>query len=406
MSDTLAIYGGTPVRREPWPATGRRFGETELEELRAALEQNTLFYTAGGKTRALCERMAALVGTEYAIACSSCSAAIHAALKACGVGPGDEVVTSPITDAGTVLGIVYEGAIPVFADVDPGSCNLTAETVAARLTERTRAVIAVHLQGNPVDLNPLLALCRRRGIRLIEDCAQAWGARLNDRPVGSMGDVGCYSLNDFKHISAGDGGLIVANDPELHHRAALAIDKCYDRIDGSRPMEFCAPNYRITELQSAVALAQLDRLPAIAERRHALGARLAAGLAGLDGVHAPTSVPGAWPSWWIYLIGLDAARYDAPAFAAAVVAEGVPVRVGYVEPVHLAYRYLRERSAFNHSHWPFDQATAVPDYAPGLCPNAERAMASCLLFPISEWLDEQAVDDAVAAVGKVAAGLG
>jgi len=165
MSHELAIHGGPPVRREPRPPTGRRYGDAELEEPRAVLEQNTLFHTSGGKTRALCERMSALVGTRYALACSSCSAAIHAALKACGVGPGDQVITSRITDAGTILGIVYEGAIPVFADVDPGSCNMTAATVAACLTERTRAVIAVHLQGNPVDLDPLLAECRSRGRR-------------------------------------------------------------------------------------------------------------------------------------------------------------------------------------------------------------------------------------------------
>lgn len=173
IPEALAIQGGPKVRTRPWPKVGRRFGKAELKELREALAQNTLFYHYGKKTKTLCARMAKMAGARYALACSSGSAALHAAVKAVGVGPGDEVITSPITDAGTILGIVYEGTIPVFADVDPRSCNITAESIRARMTSRTAAVIVVHLQGNPADIIPIATLCRRKRVPLIEDCAQA-----------------------------------------------------------------------------------------------------------------------------------------------------------------------------------------------------------------------------------------
>ncbi|MCY3023750.1 MAG: DegT/DnrJ/EryC1/StrS family aminotransferase [Planctomycetota bacterium] len=399
----LALHGGPKARTRPWPAAGPRFGREELKHLREALAQNTLFYTQGRKTRQLCARMARLCGVPCVVPCSSGSAAIHAAVKACGVGPGDEVITSPITDAGTILGVVYEGAIPVFADIDPAAYNITAGSIAQRITPRTRAVIVVHLAGCPADMEPIVALCRRRKLKLIEDCAQAWGARLNGRWVGSFGTFGCFSLNDFKQISCGDGGLVVTRDKALYRHAWLAADKCYDRLGGTRAMEFVAPNYRITELQSAVALAQLGKLPRIARRRHELGERLAAGLRRIPGV-IPHHVPrGGYATYWFYLIQLVPAvlGVDVVTFAQAVQAEGIPVRKGYVDPVYLAYPYLQRRSAFNHSDWPFGAAHVVPPYRKGYCPNAETVIANCLFFPLNEWLSAREVDDTLAAIRKV-----
>src|SRR5512137_184002 len=210
------MNGGSKVRTAPWPGKGRRFGTEELRELKEALDQNTLFYLFGTKTKKLCARMAKLCGRRYVVACSSGSAAVHGAVKACGVGPGDEVVTSTITDAGTILGVVYEGAIPVFADVDPDNYNITAASIESRLSPRTKAVILVHLAGVPADVVPIQRLCRKRGIALIEDCAQSWGAKVDGRWVGSFGDVGTYSFNDYKHVSAGEGGLIATDDRALY----------------------------------------------------------------------------------------------------------------------------------------------------------------------------------------------
>ena len=403
----LALEGGSKIRRKAWPKPVRRFGKEELRQLREALAQNTLFYIHGAKTRQLAARMGELVGRRHVLACSSGSAALHAAVKACGVGPGDEVITTPITDAGTILGIVYEGGIPVFADVDPTRYNLTAETVAARLTARTRAVIVVHLAGCPADVKGIIRLCRPKGIRVIEDCAQAWGARIGGRWVGTFGDIGCFSLNDYKHISAGDGGLIVTNDEELYRTAWLGIDKCYDRAGGgqNRLMTFCAPNYRITELQSAVALAQLEKVEDIAGRRHGLGERLSAGVRKVEGVIPHGILPGGYASYWFYLLQIDEGKLgvDARSFAAAMNAEGIPGYAGYVEPVYLAYPYLRNETALHHTRWPFSMRRGKSPYRAGYCPQAERVLKRCFNFPLKEYLTESDIDDVIAAVAKVAA---
>ena len=163
----LALEGGPKVRKAAWPKPGKRFGREELKQLKEAFEQNTLFYKHGRKTDLMCAKMARLVGVKHVTPCSSGSAAIHGAVKACGVGPADEVITAPITDAGTLLGIIYEGAIPVFADVDTDSFNMTPASVEARITPRTRAVIVVHLMGNPADVEGIVAVCRKKGIKVM-----------------------------------------------------------------------------------------------------------------------------------------------------------------------------------------------------------------------------------------------
>jgi perosamine synthetase len=402
----LAIDGGPKVRTDPWPETGKRFGAEELQQLSEALEQNTLFYLHGSKTRKLCARMAKLCGRKHAIACSSGSAAVHGAVKACGIGPGDEVVTSTITDAGSILGVVYEGGIPVFADIDPDSYNITADTIEQKLSRRTRAVVLVHLAGVPADVKPIARLCKRRGITLIEDCAQSWGAKVDGRWVGTFGQVGTFSFNDYKHVSAGEGGLIVTDDAALYATAWRGIDKCYDRIKGTRDVFFVAPNYRITELQSAVAIAQLGRLGKICSTRHRLGERLSRGLSGIPGIR-PHAVPaGGYATYWYYLVGIDPAvlGVEARAFGRALNAEGIAGSGQfYMEPVHLAYSYLGRRTAFHHSTYPFSLARKEVSYRQGTCPHAEAMRSRVYYFPLNEWLTNREIDDTVAAIRKVAA---
>jgi perosamine synthetase len=400
----LAIDGGPKVRTKPWPRRNKRFGKEELKELKEALDQNTLFYMHGQKTKKMCAKMARICGSKYVVPCSSGSAALHGATKACGVGPGDEVITSPITDAGTLLGIIYEGAIPVFADIDPYSYNITPQSIAARITSRTRAVIVVHLAGNPADIKPIVRLCKKHKIALIEDCAQSWGAKVDGQWVGTFGDFGCFSLNDFKHIGCGDGGLIVTNDEQAFKTAWLCIDKCYDRVNAKRALYFCAPNYRITELQSAVAIAQLSKVRQITSKRHRLGDRLSRGLSKIGGIRPPKIIKGGYATYWFYLMQIDSdyLGVDPQTFGAALNAEGIPGHVGYVDPVHIAYPYLRRKTAFNHSRWPFSAARKLPPYRRGYCPNAETVLKKCFNFPLGEWLSPADIDDVVKAVTKVA----
>jgi len=401
----LAMDGGPKVRTEPWPEKGKRFGAEELKELKEALDQNTLFYMYGQKTKQLCARMTKMCGARYAVACSSGSAAVHGAIKACGIGPGGEVITSPITDAGTILGIIYEGAIPVFADIDPTTYSTTAATIKERLSKRTRAVIAVHLAGVPADIKPIVRLCKQKKIKLIEDCAQSWGTKVDGQWVGTFGDVGTFSFNDYKHLSAGEGGIIVTNDEELYKLAWRGIDKCYDRISGKRSVYFVAPNYRITELQSAVGLAQLGKLSKIASTRHRLGDRLTKGIQDIKGIKAHRVIKGGYATYWFYLVQIDPdyLGVDAGTFGKAMNAEGIPGSGGlYMKPVYLAYPYLQKKNPFHHSRWPFTLARKSIKYAEGYCPVAETAPQNVFYFPMTEWLSNKEIDDTVKAINKVA----
>ncbi len=402
---TLAIDGGKKVRTKPWPSVGRRFGKEELKQLEEALEQNTLFYLYGKKTKQLCAKMAKVCGSKHVVACSSGSAAVHGAVKACGVGPGDEVITSPFTDAGTVLGVIYEGGIPVFADIDPTSYSVTAASIKKHISKRTKAVIVVHLAGVPADIKPIVRLCKRHGIKVIEDCAQSWGTMVDGQWVGTFGDVGTFSLNDYKHLSAGEGGLIVTDDYDLYATAWRGIDKCYDRINNTRSVFFVAPNYRITELQSAVGIAQLGKLKRITSTRHRLGDRLTAGLKGIPGVTPHKVVKGGYATYWFYLIRLDTdyLGVDAPTFGKALNAEGIAGSGSfYMRAIHLEYPYLRQKTAFHHSRYPFTLARKSITYAEGSCPVAEQAADLVYHVPLNEWLSNREIDDTIAGVKKVA----
>lgn len=401
---TPAIAGGAPAMAGPY---GRetRYGEPELRQLREALEQGTLFYAQGRKVRALEEAFANRLGLGHAVACSSGTAAIHAALIALGVSPGDEVITSPITDMGSVIPILFQGAVPVFADVDPRTANLDPAAVERAITPRTRAVVAVHLAGNACDLDALSALCSARGVPLVEDCAQALGCTYRGRPAGTRGAVGCFSLNEFKHISCGDGGLVVTDDADLAVRLQLAVDKCYDRRPGVavRSPTFLAANYRMTELQGAVALAQLSRLDDIVARRRAWCSALTTALAGTPGLLLPEPTAGCDPSWWFYLMRVDPERLgaDADGLAAALRAEGLPTGAHYIGQCVYEYPLFVNHTAFARGAHPF----AARPYGAGLCPSAEEVLRTCVLLSVNEGYTREDLEGTARGIRRSAAWL-
>lgn len=400
--DLPAIAGGARAKtiaygKEP------RYGAEELRELGEALEQGTLFYAQGKKTRALEEEFARGNGAAYGVACSSGTAAIHAALIAAGISPGDEVITTPISDMGTISPILYQGAVPVFADVDERSYELSPAAVEAAITPRTRAVIAVHLWGNACDLDALKVLCERHSLVLIEDCAQAFGCTYNGQPIGTIGHMGCFSFNEFKHISCGDGGLVLTDNANLAERLRLATDKCYNRRADAvvRDPTFLAPNYRMTELQSAVALAQLKKLDSIVTRRQAWCARLNAALEDVPGLQTPRPTPGCEPSWWFYLLRVISEELgaDAHEFADALSAEGLPVAAGYIGRPIYEYPIFHEHSAFDRG----EHAYAARTYATGDCPTAEAILKTCVKLAINEAYTDTDLEETLHAVRRVAA---
>lgn len=404
LTDLPALAGGEKAKKTPF-TRAIRYGAAEREQLQEALDQQTLFYAQGKKVKTLEERFAAKNGVRFAVSTSSGTASIHAALIALGISPGDEVIVSPITDMGSVIPILYQGAVPVFADLDGATGCLDPASVEARITERTKAVLAVHLAGNACDLDRLGALCGARGIDLVEDCAQAFGCTYKGRPIGTVGKIGCFSLNEFKHISCGDGGIVITDDAALAVRLRLATDKAYDRRPEAlvRQPEFLAGNYRLTELQAAVALAQLEKLDDIVARRRAWCGELARRLQGLPGLRPPQATPGCDPSWWFFMMQVvpEELGADADEFAKAVSAEGIGVGAHYIGTPIYNYPVFARHSAFPRGEHAYQRT----DYAPGLCPETERILRDCVLLGVNEGYSETDLDETAAGIRKVACWL-
>ena len=399
-----AIAGGKPAKTKPY-AKQPRYGEEEIAELKEAIAQGTLFYAGGKKVKTLEKEFAAKHGAKFGVAASSCTAAIHSAAMAAGVSPGDEVIVPPITDMGTILPVMWQGAVPIFCDLDPHTYNMTAETIEAKITDRTRAIIAVHLAGNPCDLRAIQQIADKLKIILIEDCAQAHGTKYDGKAVGSFGHIGCYSFNEYKHISTGDGGMITTSDAELAAKLRLATDKAYDRSPGVaiRDPKFMANNYRMTELQGAVGVAQLRKLDSIIQRRNSWGTRLTDRLRPLEsaGLSMPAVTPGGTHTYWFCMMRVDKDKLGATAdeFTAAVKAEGLPVSAHYITRPIYKYPLFINHSAFERG----DHAYKRIDYTQVKCPTAEAILDTCVIMPVNEAYDDQDLEETVKAFEKVVA---
>jgi perosamine synthetase len=406
MKSRLAIDGGEPVRTKPFPSRAAGFGEEEMAHLRDVVESGHLFRVGGAKTQELEERFAALLGMKHAQAVTSGTAALHTAIGAVNPDPGDEIITTPLTDMGTVIGIIYQNAIPIFADVEPGGYHLDPDSVAREITPRTKAIIVVHLWGMAARMDEFLALGREHGIPIIEDCAQAYLTEYKGKLAGTMGRMGCFSLQQSKHMTCGDGGLIVTNDDDLADRARLFGDKGWDRSAADRGHLFVGMNYRITELQSAVALAQLGRVEEFVARRRKLGDLLTEKISGIPGVYAPADSTVSGNTYWFYPLRVDGDELGMTKerFIAALGAEGVPAWVWLAgQPLYM-FDALRLQRTFGNSHHPFDCACASRrvTYEAGICPNAEKTVAQLVTLTLHEFYTEDDVADMAAAIHKVA----
>jgi perosamine synthetase len=354
---------------------------------RTAIRTGTLTSTKGAFVKQLETRWAADCGVAQAHACSHGSAAIHCAVAAIDPEPGDEIVTSPITDMGALTPIVYQGAIPVFADVDPATCNVTAASIERVLSDRTRAVVVTHLFGNPCDMTAIMRLCRSRGVAVIEDCAQAFGARHAGRLVGTIGDIGCFSLQQGKHITTGEGGLVTTNNADYGRRMFLFINKAWGYGDKQPDHYFLALNYRMTELQGAVAVAQLDKLGFSVERRIALADELTAALAGLPGITTPEIRPGDVHTYWKYCLGVDSRIVTGGAvqLGAALKQRGIFSAPRYIQRPAFACEVFREQRTFGASRWPFTLARPeAVDYGIERFPGTYAGLDRVLVLPWNE----------------------
>lgn len=289
-------------------ASGRTLGLEECELAAQAIRSGTLNSTKGTFVARFEQAFAARMQRPHAIACASGSAAVHCAINALQLRPGDEVITTPITDMGALTPIVYEGGVPVFADVDPISINVTAATIERQITDRTRAIVVTHLFGLSCDMPPILELAKRRNLVVIEDMAQAFLAETAQGLCGTFGHIACWSLQQGKHMTTGEGGVVATADPQLARRVFLFVNKAWGYGDARPDHYFPALNYRLTELQGAVAVAQLQKLDWVVQRRREVAAAISQGLAGTAGLTLPQDPAGGRHSWWKYAFFVDPER--------------------------------------------------------------------------------------------------
>ena len=350
----LAMFGG-PRSCFRWYSSAPSFGAAELKNLAMPLATRRLCSTVGHVVKQFEREIAGLYGAPAAVASTSGTASIHVGLAALGLNPGDEVITTPLTDMGTVIPILACNCLPVFADVDPQTGNLTAESIAAKITPRTKAVVLVHLFGRPAELGPILDLLRPRGIALVEDCSQAHYADYQGKKVGTHGDVGCFSLQQSKQITCGDGGYTLINRPDLAQRAALFVDKGWDRSKGLRSHLFLGMNYRMTELQGAIALAQARKLPKLVAARRTAANLLTARLSEIPGLVPPPSQDGVNPSWWTYPFTINEAEMgvDIQEFLAGIRVEGVRTQAQYLPTPIFEYEMFKHQRTYGESRFPF-----------------------------------------------------
>jgi perosamine synthetase len=378
--------------------TGRDLGKEELELVRQVLETGTLFSPRGKYVARFEKEFAARYGVAHATACTSGSAAVHCAVAAINPNPGDEVITTPITDMGALTTILYQGAVPVFCDVDPDSYNVTAETIASRITKRTKAVIVTHLFGVPCDMDPIMELCKSRGIPVIEDAAQSFDATYKGKPVGTIGDIGCFSFQQGKHMTTGEGGIVITNNPEYGRRMFLFVNKAWGYGDKNPDHYFMAPNYRINEVTGAVALAQFAKLGGVVAKRRASAARFASKIAGIPGIVAQKRPAQSDPVFWKFCVNIDESKtaVGLTEIAARMKAAGIFTAPRYIGKPAFECQIFRDKVTFGTSSWPYTDTSraGLPpvDHDRKNFPGAVKALAQVLVIPWNEFYKDEHVD--------------
>ena len=412
---TLALLGGKPIRSTPFPT----YNSIGSEEKRAVMEVmdtgvlsefiaswNANFF-GGKKVQALEAAWCDYFSVAHAVSLNSATSGLYAAVGAAGVGPGDEVIVSPYTMSASATAALIYGGIPVFADIDPHTFCLDPESIGRCISPRTRAIIVVDLFGHPADMAKIMSLARDHGLVVIEDAAQAPGAKYQGRLAGTLADMGVYSLNYHKTIHCGEGGVVVTDNSRFAERLQLirnhaeVVVKAKGEPDLVNMVGF---NYRMTEIEAAIAAEQLKKLEALVQARVAAADYLSERLQGRPGLTLPYVGPDTRHGYYLYVM-----KYDATAtgisrrlLAEAIRAEGVPLMEAYVEPIYLQPMY-QQRTAFGNKGYPFSLAATAPSYEKGCCPVTERMYERELLFTniCHGSIATPDVDDFTRAVDKV-----
>jgi dTDP-4-amino-4,6-dideoxygalactose transaminase len=377
-------------------------------------------WLGGEKVRQFERKWAESYGYKHAISVNSWTTGLMTSVGAMGIGPGDEVIVSPYTMSASATAILFYGGIPVFADIDPDTFNITAATIEPLITPRTKAIMVVHIFGQTAEMDPIMALARKHSLRVIEDGAQSPGVKYKGRPICGIGDIGGFSLNYHKHIHTGEGGMLVTNDDQVALRCQLIRNHGENLVEVQLIQDttnILGSNYRLTELQAAIGIAQLDRLDGCVHHRQRLASFFGNQLAGIPGLTPAKVAEGAEHAYYLYPVKYDSsitgiARH---AFVNAVNAELPSAEAweqtgfieGYMKPLYLAPLY-QTKTAIGRSGFPWNANPGIHyNYLKGICPVAERMYTQELIYTplIREPLTETDISDFVDAIKKVLANL-
>lgn len=357
------------------PIASPDIGKEEIKAVSAVLRSGML--TQGERVAEFEGMFSRYVGTKYGVACSSGTAALAIGLHSLGIAAGDEVITTPFTFIASANAILYNRATPVFADIDANTFNIDPASIEGKITEHTRAVMVVHLYGQPCDMGPIAKLCEEHGLLLVEDCAQAHGAEYHGKRVGSLGNMSGFSFYATKNMVTGEGGMVMTDDDAAAQKAKVFINQGqigkYDHV-------MLGYNYRMMEMQAAIGLAQLRKLQKLNRKREQNAKFLTRHLGKLGWIETPAVEKGAKHAWHQYTIKVPEGLRDG--FVSYLNNKGVGARVYYPSPVHLqpVYRSM--------------------GYGEGLCPVAESVCKQVLSLPVHPKLKKSELNMIVNTISK------
>jgi len=387
----LAINGGRPVRSTLLPYGHQMIDDEDIAAVVHVLKSDWI--TTGPKVAEFEEAFAALVGSKYAVSLSSGTAALHAAAYAAGLESGDEVITTPMTFCATANCALYRGATPVFADVSADTLNIDPNEIAARITNKTKAIIPVDFAGHPADLDPILELAEERSLIVIEDACHALGAEYKGQSVGSICDMTVFSFHPVKHITTGEGGMVSTDDEEKAARMrrfrnhGIAGDARQRQAKGQWYYEMAdlGYNYRLTDIGCALGLSQMRKLEGNLSRRRRIADLYRAGLKDIPGIILPAVRNDVLPAWHLYPIRFNPSSFRASRadIFAALRAENIGVNVHYI-PVH-THPYYRQRFGYKGGEYPV----------------AEAAYETLISLPMFHAMSDEDVQDVIEAVERV-----
>ncbi|RLA64054.1 MAG: DegT/DnrJ/EryC1/StrS family aminotransferase [Epsilonproteobacteria bacterium] len=379
MSEKLAISGGEKVREKPFPPHPM-IGWEEKKAVMDVLNTGRLSsfiaapgkaFLGGEKVRELEKRFRKYHGTKYAVAFNSATAALHAAVVACGVQPGEEAITTPYTFTSTATCVLMNNAVPVFADIKPDTFNINPAEIEKNITPLTKAILPVHLFGNPADMDEIMEIAGENNLKVIEDAAQAPGAKYQNKLVGTIGDCGIFSLTENKNITSGEGGVLITDDKEIAEISRLIRNHGEAVIVGQQRRynsTILGWNYRMTEVDAAIGIEQFKKLDDFTNERIRLAKYLSDGLRDIDGLEMPITYHGNKHVYYVFAIKYDERKIGIPRdnFVEALNAEGIPFGAGYIKPLYLSPLY-HENKPFIYKHYKGNAS-----YEKGICPIAEN----------------------------------